>query len=50
MRARIEQLVAEHGYRANSSARRLSTWRSHMIAVVFPQHVSEVILHPVYPS
>jgi LacI family transcriptional regulator len=50
MRARIEQLVAEHGYRANSSARRLSTGRSHMIAVVFPQHVSEVILHPVYPE
>ncbi len=50
MRARIEQLVVEHGYRANSSARRLSTGRSHMIAVLFPLHVSEVIMHPVYPD
>jgi LacI family transcriptional regulator len=50
MRAQIERLIAEHGYRANSSARHLSTGRSHMIAVVFPLHVSEVILHPVYPE
>lgn len=50
MRARIEQLVKEEGYRTNSSARHMSTGRSHMIAVVFPQHASEVVLHPVYPE
>jgi len=50
MRARIERLVAEHNYRANSSARHLSTGRSRTIAVVFPLHVSEVIMHPIYPD
>ncbi|MEU3983750.1 LacI family DNA-binding transcriptional regulator [Streptomyces sp. NPDC026672] len=49
-RARIEKLVAEHGYRINSSARQLSTGRSHTIAMVFPQHASEVVMHPVYPE
>jgi LacI family transcriptional regulator len=50
MRARIEQLVMENGYRINSSARQLSTGRSQTIAVVFPLHASEVVMHPVYPE
>jgi LacI family transcriptional regulator len=49
-RARIEQIIAEQGFQADSSARQLSTGRSRCIAVVFPLHASEVVMHPVYPA
>jgi LacI family transcriptional regulator len=50
VRAQIEQLISQHGYRINSSARQLSTGRSHTVAVVFPLHASELVMHPVYPE
>jgi LacI family transcriptional regulator, galactose operon repressor len=49
-RARIEKLIAQYGYRTNVSARQLSTGRSHTVAVVFPLHASELVMHPVYPE
>lgn len=50
MRARIEALIAEHGYRTDSSARQLSTGRSSTLAVVFPLQASEMVLHHTYPE
>lgn len=50
MRARIEALIAEHGYRTDSSARQLSTGRSSTLAVVFPLQASEMALHHTYPE
>jgi LacI family transcriptional regulator len=49
-RLRIEQLVEEHGFRVDPTARQLSTGRSRTLAVVFPLHASEVVMHPVYPA
>lgn len=49
-RLRIEEIVAAQGFAMNSSARRLSTGRSQSLAVVFPLHASEVVMHPVYPA
>jgi LacI family transcriptional regulator len=50
VRARIERIIAEQGFRANLSARKLSTGRSWTLGVVFPLHASEVVMHPVYPA
>ena len=49
-RLRIEQLIEEHGFRVDPTARQLSTGRSQTLAVVFPLHASEVVMHPVYPA
>jgi LacI family transcriptional regulator len=49
-RARIAHIIAEQGFRADSSARQLSTGRSRAVAIVFPLHPSEVVMHPVYPA
>jgi LacI family transcriptional regulator len=49
-RSRIEQIMTEHKFTADSSAQQLSTGRSRAIAVVFPLHVSAVVMHPVYPA
>jgi LacI family transcriptional regulator len=50
VRARIERIVAEQDFRADASARTLSTGRSRSVAIVFPLHASEVVVHPVYPA
>jgi LacI family transcriptional regulator len=49
-RDRIAKIIAEQGFHADSSARQLSTGRSRCIAIVFPLHVSEVVMHPIYPA
>lgn len=49
-RERIQRIIDEQGFRADSSARTLSTGRSRCVAVVFPLHASEVVVHPVYPA
>lgn len=49
-RARIRAIIEEHDFSIDSSARRLSTGRSHTIGVVFPLDVSDVVMHPVYPE
>ncbi|HVX47713.1 MAG TPA: LacI family DNA-binding transcriptional regulator [Mycobacteriales bacterium] len=49
-RARIMELVAEHGFSANPAAQRLSTGRSQAIGVVFPFHASQLVTRPVYPA
>ncbi|TDV43127.1 LacI family DNA-binding transcriptional regulator [Actinophytocola oryzae] len=49
-RARIAELIAEHGFRGDSNARQLSKGRSDSMGIVFPLQVSEVVIHPVYPE
>lgn len=49
-RLRIKQIVEEHQFQADPTARMLSTGRSQTLAVVFPVHASEVVMHPVYPA
>jgi LacI family transcriptional regulator len=49
-RERIQRIIDEQGFRADSSARTLSTGRSRCVAIVFPLHASEVVVHPVYPA
>ncbi|SNT60721.1 LacI family transcriptional regulator [Asanoa hainanensis] len=49
-RARIAEIIAEHGFRVDPTARQLSTGRSRTLGVLFPLHASEVVLHPVYPA
>jgi LacI family transcriptional regulator len=49
-RERIQRIIAEQGFRADASARNLSTGRSRCVAIVFPLHASEVVVHPVYPA
>ena len=50
VRERIQRIIAEQGFRADASARNLSTGRSRCVAIVFPLHASEVVVHPVYPA
>jgi LacI family transcriptional regulator len=50
VRERIERIIAEQGFRADSSARKLSTGRGWCVGIVFPLHASEVVMHPVYPA
>lgn len=49
-RARIEELVAAAGFRANVSAQQLSTGRSRLLGIVFPVEMSKIVIHPVYPA
>jgi LacI family transcriptional regulator len=49
-RARLERLFVETGFSASLSAQQLATGKSRLIGVVFPQEISQVILHPVYPA
>jgi LacI family transcriptional regulator len=49
-RLRISQIIDEQGFRADPSARQLSTGRSNTLGVVFPLHASEVVMHPIYPA
>jgi len=46
-RDRILQLVAEHGFTANATARQLSTGRAEAIGVAFPFQPSEFVRRPV---
>jgi LacI family transcriptional regulator len=50
LRERIQRIIAEQGFRVDASARNLSTGRSRCVAIVFPVHASEVVVHPVYPA
>jgi LacI family transcriptional regulator len=49
-RARIAELIAEHDFRGDSNARKLSKGRSDSMGIVFPLQVSEVVMHPIYPE
>ncbi|BCB80840.1 LacI family DNA-binding transcriptional regulator [Phytohabitans flavus] len=49
-RQRIARIIDEQGFKVDPTARQLSTGRSDTIAVVFPLHASEVVMHPVYPA
>jgi LacI family transcriptional regulator len=49
-RERILAIVSDHGFKADSAARQLSTGRTRTIGIVFPLQVSEVVMHPVYPE
>jgi LacI family transcriptional regulator len=49
-RERIQAIIDEHSFRVDPTARQLSTGRSRTLAVVFPLHASEVVMHPVYPA
>ncbi|NAS23646.1 substrate-binding domain-containing protein [Herbidospora sp. NEAU-GS84] len=49
-RQRIQQIIEEHRFQVDPTARMLSTGRSQTLAVVFPLHASEVVMHPIYPA
>ncbi|SDL73808.1 LacI family DNA-binding transcriptional regulator [Nonomuraea jiangxiensis] len=49
-RLRIKEIVEEHRFQIDPTARMLSTGRSQTLAVVFPLHASEVVMHPIYPA